>query len=325
MGYSQNNLKKVADDYKEKAKNAELEAEKRRLSLYEHIPDLKRIDTAIKQLGLDGVKTAISGGENAKERIEMIKGQSLELQELRANILKSSGYPADYTSPHYECDKCSDTGYVGIKMCDCMKRALRFASYESSGIAKLMKKQTFETFSLNYYRSNPEQYETMKQIFENLRNYANSFSPSTSDSIMLIGNTGLGKTHLSSAIAKTVIDKGFDVLYVTAVDMISDFERERFGNGYSETEIKDVGRYFGCELLIIDDVGTEVSNQFTVSTLYNVINSRLIKELPTIISTNLGVDDFRKRYWDRITSRILGEYRTFAFCGTDVRRQKLSN
>lgn len=324
MGYSKENLSKVSKLYADKYKRAELDAEKRRAELYEALPDLKRIDSTIRQLGLDGVKAAITGGDKASETIEMIKGQSLELQELRGQILVSAGYPADYTSPRYECEKCGDTGYVGIKMCDCMKRALRIASYESSGIANLMRTQTFDSFSLDYYRDSPDIYETMRYNYESLREYAESFSPERSDSVMLLGGTGLGKTHLSTAVAKTVIDKGFDVLYVGAVNMIADFEMERFGNGYSETDVGGIGRYYNCELLIIDDVGTEVSNQFTVSTLYNVINTRLIKRLPTLISTNLTHEEFRKRYWDRITSRILGEYRTYAFVGKDVRRQKLN-
>ena len=208
-------------------------------------------------------------------------------------------------------------------MCDCMKRALILAGYESSGLGKLMQTQTFNSFSLDFYRGKPEIFEKMKHNFEVIKKFAEEFTTSKCENLALFGGTGLGKTHLSTAAAKTVIDRGYDVLYVTAVGMIADFEKERFGSGYSDTDVESLGRYYDCDLLIVDDIGTEVTNQFTVSVLYNVINTRLAKQKSTVISTNLAPSELRSRYWDRIASRIFGEYTPLLFEGTDVRMQKL--
>ena len=135
---------------------------------------------------------------------------------------------------------------------------------------------------------------------------------------MLVGGTGLGKTHLSTSVAKTVIERGYDVLYVCAIDMFADFEQKQFGNGEDNTR-----RYFDCDLLIIDDLGTELTNQFTVSCLYNVINSRINSAKSTFINTNLSKKEIETKYAERITSRLFGEYYPLVFTGVDVRKQKM--
>lgn len=323
MGYSSENVKKIKELYENKYKKAQDEAYARRAELWAAVPEVRELDRAIYSLGLEGVKATVGGGDNAPKKILELKEQSLELQKARAELLISKGYPVDYTSVHYECEKCNDTGYTESGMCDCMKRALIFASYESSGLGRLMKYQTFDSFSLDYYRQSVENYEKMKHNFEYIKNFAENFSTDKCENIVMLGGTGLGKTHLSTAAAKTIIDKGFDVLYVSTLGMISDFEKERFGSGYSDTEVDNLGRYYDCDLLILDDVGTEVTNQFTASVLYNVINTRLSKGRSTVISTNLTSAEIRTRYWDRIASRIFGEYMPLAFVGTDVRQQKL--
>ena len=142
--------------------------------------------------------------------------------------------------------------------------------------------------------------------------------------VLLEGVPGLGKTHLCSAIAKKVIDSGYDVLYVSAIDLFADFEKERFGNSAAEGTGTDMRRYTHCDLLIIDDLGTEVINKFTTSTLYNIINTRLIHRKATILNTNFTVEEFQKQYWDRITSRVFTEYICMHFVGSDIRAQKLN-
>ncbi len=323
MGYSSENVKKIKELYENKYKIAEERAKARRAELWETIPEVKELDDAIYALGLAGVREAVGGGDDAAKRILDLKEQSLELQKARAELLISKGYPADYSAVQFECKKCGDTGYTESGMCDCMKKALIMASYESSGLGKLMKQQTFESFSLDYYRQSAENYEKMKHNFEYIKSFAEDFSTEKCVNIAMFGGTGLGKTHLSTAAAKSIIDRGFDVLYVSALGMISDFEKERFGSGYSDTEVDNLGRYYDCDLLILDDVGTEVTNQFTVSVLYNVINTRLSKGRSTVISTNLTPAELRSRYWDRIASRIFGEYIPLVFEGTDVRMQKI--
>ena len=204
-----------------------------------------------------------------------------------------------------------------------MREKLVMAGYESSGVANLIKEQSFDTFSLDYYARNKETYERMSHVYRVMREYADGFSSEKCDNILMIGGTGLGKTHLSTAIAKTVIDKIFDVLYVTATGMMGDFEYKRFGNAAFDGDAGDTSRYYTADLLIIDDLGTEMTNQFTVSCLYNVINSRLNKGKTVIINTNLTRDELKKRYSDRITSRLFGEFLPVMFVGRDMRELKL--
>ena len=186
-----------------------------------------------------------------------------------------------------------------------------------------MEEQSFDNFSLDYYKTSPEAYKQMSRILLITKGFADNFIPQKSGNMVFFGGTGLGKTHLSSAIARTVIGKGCDVFYSTAVGCLGDFEYQRFGNSTGGDESGDTSRYFECDLLIIDDMGTEVNNQFTTSVLYNIINTRLSRRLSTIISTNLTQEEFRRRYWDRITSRVLGEYTVLPFVGVDIRAQKL--
>ena len=161
----------------------------------------------------------------------------------------------------------------------------------------------------------------MSRVYGRMRDFAENFTSENGENLALFGGTGLGKTHLSSAVAGRIIERGFDVVYTTAVDLVSDYENRRFGTGMN-ADGGDVEKYSSCELLIIDDLGTEVVNQFTVSCIYNVINTRLNKRLSTILSTNLTQGEFRQKYWDRITSRVFGEYQPLLSTGVDIRRQK---
>lgn len=310
--------RRIREEYSKKYLTAREKAEIRRETIHRLIPETEDIDREMAELGLDTMKSAL-GGESVEKKIAENRAKCEALQAKRADLLKSHGYPADYTDVVYDCPICSDSGYVDFKMCSCLRRALIEEGFRISGLSDPSEKQTFENFDLNFYNSSPENYEHMKNVFESLRDYTERFDPKISKSVALFGGTGLGKTHLSSAVARGVIEKGYDVYYVGAVNMISDFEAKRFngGNG-GEAE-----RCFDCDLLIIDDLGTEVVNQFTVSVLYNIINTRLNSHKPTLLSTNLDSNDFRQKYWDRITSRVFGEFRLFTFVGTDVRQQKL--
>ena len=163
----------------------------------------------------------------------------------------------------------------------------------------------------------------MSAILAIAKKYAEEFDASSSQNIAMFGGTGLGKTHLSSAMAGVIIENGNDVYYTGANSMFADFEQKRFGSSADPDAEGDIEKYFSCDLLIIDDLGTEVSNQFTTSCLYNVINTRLNKGKPVIINTNLTRDDVRKRYDERITSRLFGEFLPIMFLGRDMRELKL--
>jgi DNA replication protein DnaC len=325
MGYNRENYRRIRAEYETKYNKAREEADRRRAEVWEAIPEVRAIDAELGRVGLEIMGAIMSSNADTQEMIKKIREKNESLQEKRKALLIKGGYPGDYTDVHYECPVCCDSGYVDGRMCECMRRELILAGCESSGIGQLMKEQNFENFSLEYYSKSIDTYTEMENVLTVAYRFANSFSETGSGNLAFIGGTGLGKTHLSSAIARRVIERGFDVSYVSAQGMFSDFERERFGNSSASGGEGNTERYFECDLLIIDDLGTEVTNQFTVSCLYNVINTRLNLKKSTIISANLRQDELRQRYSDRITSRLFGEYRILRFVGTDVRAQKLGS
>lgn len=321
MAYKNSIYKGIYDEYSQKYLIARQRAKERERELHATIEGLAAIDKELSMTGLEIFSISLSGGDY-KEKLGEIRQKNELLQKKRAELLEAHGYPADYSDVKYECTKCNDTGFVENTMCSCMREALTLAGIENSGFADLIREQSFENFSLDYYSKNPMFADRMKRNVDFLREYAANFNPKTSQSILMIGGTGLGKTHLSSAVARVAIEKGADVFYTGAIDLFSRFETDRF-KSYSNEPDELIERYFECDLLIIDDLGTEVINQFSVSTLYNLLNDRLSRKKPTIISTNLTNEDIKKKYTDRITSRLLGECHLLLFVGTDIRAQKL--
>lgn len=326
MGFSPETIKRVKSILSNRKASAEAEAEAKLRRLYAEIPELREIDAAFPKLGAS-IVSLISGSisdEERTDRIDALKRESAELEEARAECLRLAGFAADYTAPHYFCAKCGDTGYVDGRMCECMKKECILLGYENSGLGVLLGKQRFDNFSLDYYEG--EARTAMQYNYDTCLRYADSFgkAPASAVSMLFIGDTGLGKTHLSTAIAGKIIEQGFDVRYETAQNLISVFSRERFGRGYGDAYTDDASeRYFGCDLLIIDDFGTEENNQFSVSVFYNLINTRINRGLPIIINTNLREKEIRARYADRITSRLFGEFMVLAFPGRDIRMQSL--
>ncbi len=322
MGYNKDSYRRVREEYENKYRRAREAADLRRAEVQLAIPAVVALDQQMQSVGLRIMKAAMDG-EGYEDRLAALREENEALRRERGILLAAHGYPADYTEVKYECPLCGDTGYVDCVMCRCMKQKLAEAALESSGMIHLLRAQSFDNFSLDYYRKDPTAYRRMEQILGIMKDYAETFEAGKSGNLVLFGGTGLGKTHLSSAVARVVIERGYDVYYNSAVGLLSDFEFQRFGNGIGEDSGQGTDRYFDCDLLIIDDLGSEVTNQFTVSVLYNLINTRLNRRQATIISTNLTMEKFQSQYWDRITSRVLGEYRTLPFLGTDIRRQKL--
>lgn len=322
MGYDKNEqFRLLAEEYREKPLRAEAQVQARRRDLCDRIPELAEVERVLSSYGPRIMETAMRHKGDTAARIAELQAECEEMRRRREELLAANGYPKDWFELHYECEKCRDTGYVGVRMCDCMRRRVLEINMACSGMANLLRAQNFENFSLDYYRVSDKTFTLMQSNLERARDYAEHFAEGA-DSLLFCGGTGLGKTHLSSAIANRVLEGGYDVFYNSAVGLISDYEQKRFGNGIS-TEGGDTDRYIDCDLLIIDDLGTEVVNQFTLSCLYFVVSTRLNLNKPTIISTNLSPADLRKTYSDRLVSRLLGEYQLFPFLGTDVRKQKL--
>ena len=324
MGYNRDNYARIREAYETKYKDAQNAADARRAEAEAKIEGLALVNRQLSSVGMRIMAETLSCGGNCAERIADIRRDNEKLLEIKRQMLINAGYPADYTDIKYECEKCMDSGFVDGYMCDCMRKELIMAGYESSGIANLLRTQTFESFSLDYYKNNADAYRTMTTVLDYMKKYAETFKGKGSSNLLMMGGTGLGKTHLSSAIAKRIIERGYDVYYVSAINMFYGFEFAQFGRTASFTQ-DSPDRCFECDLLIIDDLGTEMTNQFTVATLYNLINTRMNLGKPTVINTNLNQSELRQRYTDRIASRIFGEYTTLVFKGVDVRAQKIKN
>lgn len=323
ISYSYEVRKKVKEMFDEKQKKALSDAQLRKLEVYEKVEGISQIDDELAKTGLKVYSEAIkkSCPVPLEERIAVLREENLELQHARAELLKMAGYPADYTKPHYECSKCRDSGYVGIDPCECLITALRRESYLSSGLGAMLANQTFENFDISLY---PEEARRMMNfIFKSIQNFAENFGNENSGgdasekNLMFYGGTGLGKTHLSTALAKRLIDRGFYVVYDTALNIMHAFEKERFSKAGASVS---TDKYFECDLLIIDDLGSEFMSSFTHATLYDILNTRINADKGTIISTNLSsIDAIKKTYDERIVSRIIGRYRSFGFVGSDIR------
>lgn len=283
-------------------------------------PEFKGITEALAGTG-PRIMAASLGKMFETESIESIRAEYERLVQRKKQFLVSHNYPEDYCDIKYHCDKCSDTGYNGIDLCDCLKKEIVLSTLENSGLYSLIATQTFDTFSLDYYHGNEKFF--MEQNVKILKDFANNFVPKKSDNFIFVGATGLGKTHLSSAVAQAVIANGHYVVYESALTMFSDYEAKKFGRSNYYEDEGEFDKYIECDLLLIDDLGCEMTNSFVISCLYNVINLRLVQHKSTIISTNLSRDELRKRYSDRIISRIYGDYRPLVFRGSDIREQKI--
>lgn len=317
MAYSRENYRLVREAFEKKRDDAESAAQQRAQKVYDLHPDIFAIDVQLSRTGLD-VMECITTEKDVPVGIERLRKKNEELQAARRELLIRYGYGEDYLKTKYECDICDDTGFDGLKMCKCMRHALTMAGIESSGIGALYKTQRFENFDMSFYNTSPDVSRRMSGILAACINYAENFADNNNESLLLMGATGLGKTHLTTSMAYVIIDKGYDVVYDSAQNIFSAYEAKRFDKNMSV----DTDKFMACDLLIMDDLGTEMNNAFTVSCLYNIINTRLVAGKATIINTNLSLADINKKYTDRIGSRIMGEYNIHQFLGSDIRMQK---
>lgn len=318
MSYTTETYDKAQTILDRRKERATMEAQSRIDEISNEIPELKTIQTKLAQVGLN-ISKAFLTSKNPQAEIDKLRIESLALQDRKKKILKENGYSEDALSIKYTCPACEDTGFIGGRRCKCYINLLK--EIERAKIEKIapIDECTFESFDTNYY---PEEMDGVcpkkkaEIIKENCKRYATSFTK-RSKSLLFMGNTGLGKTHLSLAIANVVINRGYSVIYGTAQNILRDLQNENFGRTdnlrYFENEI------LSTDLLILDDLGTEFKNQFTVSCLYNIINSRLCAKLPTIISTNYTFEELEEKYDQRITSRITGQYSTLILVGNDIR------
>lgn len=275
-------------------------------------PRLNDIDNELSYIGAQLAITTLSGNS---EKVAILRKNSLALSKEKNAILKKEGVP----EIHYDCQICNDSGYVGGKICECVKKLAAKVIVDELKSQMPLEDCTFENFDLNYYSKDGENArKRMTAIFKLCKEYVNGFNPESSDNLLFMGAPGLGKTHLTLAIVSGIVERGFIPFYGPAENLFSLIHGERF---FGENK----GSYqamLDCDLLVIDDLGTEYLNEFSKSVLYNLINSRLLSKKPTIINTNLTMKEIADRYGERIASRLIGGYNANKFIGVDVRQQK---
>ncbi len=310
-----NNYVAVKEQFEKKRNAAQSKAEANKEALRRESPEFASVEGEIATLGISLMRCMQDIGHNHSDDILRIKEKMKSLRVLRSEILFSLGYDDSFITPQYECEKCEDTGLVGIDVCECFKKALKRENYLSSGLGKALLRQRFENFDLELYPV--ENRDSMAGLFEYCKEYSADFCE-RSPSLLFMGGTGLGKTHLSSAMAMSILDKGYEVVYDTAQSIFSAYEKNRFNREDNET-----AKYTECTLLIMDDLGAEMGGNMAESTLYNILNARMNAQLPTIISTNLNPKEIKAKYDDRIISRLFGQFMLLQFEGKDIRMQKL--
>lgn len=292
------------------------------------IPEIAEINLQLAQTGRH-ILTIIEEHENVRQRIEELKEKNLQAQQMIKMLLAERGYPQDYLTIKYTCEKCSDTGFVNGKRCECLNKLITSMTTSSMNSNSQINLCSFDTFDINLYQGNDmadteQKRNTMRRILRQCRDFADNFGKS-SGNILMFGRTGLGKTHLSLAIANEVLKKGYNVLYDSTLNYLNQIEKEHFGRSDNETDT--LSQLLEADLLILDDLGSEYSKPFYISTIYNIINTRINKGLSTIINTNLSHEEMLQKYEERIISRLFAIYESFEFVGKDIRliKRKMGN
>lgn len=338
-------IKDILKEYQFTRDRKKDELEERIEKLYTKYPDIKSISKEIQNNGLEMTKLTIEsfGMEkadsnsnqeilNLEKRIASLEEKEKFLIDMKARLLEKYNIPSSYLEMQYDCTKCNDTGFIPSgKKCSCLKQRLINEAYKRSNMINLLEIQNFDTFNLDLFPN--KEYmginirKMMSMTMRECYNYAVSFpnvsdldSQGGKDNLIFIGDAGLGKTFLCSCIAKEILDRGYTVVYMTAFELLEVIERYKFKReNYSYRDEENYDKIFSCDLLIIDDLGTEMPNSFTISEIFNVINSRIINTKKTIISTNLTFEKLQETYTDRVVSRILGHYKVYVLVGEDLR------
>ena len=298
--------------------------------LYRSQPRLRQLDTALRGTMVE-LTDLIAAGKPVEAdgpEIADIRRRNLELQRERAELLRSLGYDADALDAKPECPLCGDTGWTGSEMCVCLKAlCAKEQMKELSSLLALTEEQTFDKARLDVYSDavwpdvgkSPRSH--MESVIALCRGYAEQFGRFPIKNLFFSGATGLGKTFLSGCIARTVSEGGYSVVYDTTIRLFAAFEAKKFSRDSAEERLAkdETRRYLGCDLLIVDDLGSELTTPFVQSALYELINSRLVAGKATIISSNLTMEDVRARYSPQVASRLAGEYRILPFFGEDIR------
>ena len=326
MAYSREIYLEAVRQMEERRRKAEHDLEVRRDELYSSEPRAGEIERELVKISVNAGKAVLMGADKLS-RLEELKTKSLSLQKELREIKNKKCLVPNFLEPWYNCQLCRDIGNIDGRMCECMKQLLRQTAYEQLNRISPLSLCSFESFSLDYY---PEDIipsmngrtirDYMGGVLRFCKRYSEKFDE-YSESLLFLGGTGLGKTHLSLSIAQEAINDGYGVIYVSAPNILSRLETRQFG-GRSSDRVEDEMLLQECDLLIIDDLGTEFVTKFTQAAIYNIVNSRLNSSKPIIISTNLSVKELENVYGNRMVSRIVGMLKRVDFYGNDIRQLK---
>ena len=321
MAYSDAIVQRALRRLQSEKEQNEQSSHARIAAIYEKEPRLAEIERELRKTAAHVLAVTFRTQGDPVSAMQQLKKDNLALQQERDWILQTEGLEPDDLIVQPICPKCGGTGYVGAAMCECLKELCR--QEQKKELAALLGSghESFEKFRLDLY---PAQYDErlktsprtlMERTYRDTLAYAQSFS-CASPSLLFVGATGLGKTFLSACIARAVAERGFSVSYAPVSRLFAAFEADKFR---PDPDASRTAEFFSCDLLIIDDLGTEMTTQFTVSALYQILNTRLLEGKPTIVSTNLPLGDIAPRYSAQIYSRLLGAYRLYKFYGDDIR------
>lgn len=295
--------------------------EERTQEIYTKVEGYRALSESIATLSVSQGKKLLEGDEHA---LEELRSSIHNLSSMKKQLLTGAGYPADYLDPVYTCPDCKDTGYTdGIK-CHCFKQAEINLLYEQSGIRDMIEKENFNMLSYEYYEG--ESLERFQNTVNECRNFIKTFN-SDYHNLFFYGTVGTGKSFLSGCIAKELLESGHSVIYFSAAGLFETLSRNMFDYKNKDEVLHFHEDLYGCDLLIIDDLGTEYTNNIAVSVFFSLLNERHLNRKSTIISTNLSLEDLRNRYSDRVFSRITNQYTICKFTGPDIRmiKKRLQN
>lgn len=323
-------VSEILKEYEKKRDKANYDQRLRREDVYSRVPRIKDIDEEISKTGLMISKALLMNPDSYQEKVDIIKIEMDSLKQEKAILLTENNIPLEYLDINYECNRCKDTGFLenGVK-CNCFKQALITRTYKMSNLEHIFKKESFNTFNMNIFSNEPFEKEkltpreNMMEILSICESFTLNFDEKNDENLLFYGTTGLGKTFMCNCIAKWLLDKGKVVIYQTAFKILEIIESHKFKrdekSGYDSS---DYNLLFEADLLIIDDLGTELTNSFTNTEIFNIVNSRMIQGNKTIISTNLFPMEIANVYTDRIFSRIFSKFTYLKFYGPDLRWDK---
>ncbi|WP_326911159.1 ATP-binding protein [Sedimentibacter sp. MB31-C6] len=319
-------IENIKTEYNKKRLKAAREADLRKEELYERIPGLEEINRKISLASIELSKLYLSKPDDIEEQVLELKEKITCLKKNKDEFYNKYNIPKNFTEPNYQCSNCNDTGYtLEGKRCNCMNKQIINYLYDISNMIHMLKRENFDTFDINIFSNelyNKEKLtprQNMYKILETCEDFCNNFDD-VNMNLLFYGGTGLGKTFMCNCIAKALIDMEKSVFYQTAFHLFEIVENHKF---YKQTETEEnrisYNMIFDCDLLIIDDLGTEFNNSFTNAEIFNILNERLITEKKTIISTNLSLEQMAETYSDRIMSRVFSNYAPLKFYGKDLR------